>query len=162
MVIVMRRFAVAAAAIFAAASIACGPASTSADQETIGKADKELQAAVARKDLEKVISFYSDDARLMPAAKPAINGKQGIRTEWEAIFKIPDFENKSERKGLEVAASRDLAYTTGTYTATLRGEDGAIVQEPGKWVSVWKKQADGSWRIIIDIYNTDIPPPDHK
>ena len=50
----------------------------------------------------------------------------------------------------------------GTYTSQLMGEDGKLVAEPGKWLSVWKKQADGSWKVVVDTYNTDIKPPDHK
>jgi ketosteroid isomerase-like protein len=55
-----------------------------------------------------------------------------------------------------------MAYTMGTYVARMTGQDGAPVTEPGKWLSVWRKQANGQWRIVVDTYNTDVPPPDHK
>lgn len=50
----------------------------------------------------------------------------------------------------------------GSYTSRMMGEGGKPVDEPGKWLTVWKKQPDGAWRIVMDTYNTDIPPPDHK
>ena len=124
--------------------------------------DAALQQAVSARDLHAIVAFYADDAVLLPAAEPAVSGKSAIREEWHHILSIPDFASKSALTHLDIAASGDLGYTAGTYVATLRGEDGNIVTEPGKWVSVWKRQGDGTWRIVVDTYNTDIPPPDHK
>lgn len=130
--------------------------------EAVSAADKELQRAVAERNLEQVISFYADDAVLLPAAEPMITGKAAIREEWQEILGIPDFENISTLKRLDVSSSGDLAYTVGTYVTTMAGEHGEEVVEPGKWVSIWKRQADGQWRIVVDTYNTDVPPPDHQ
>ena len=82
--------------------------------------------------------------------------------ERDGFLAIPDFENTSTLVAADTSAGGDLGYTTGTYLARMRGENGEMVSEPGKWVSIWKRQADGSWRIVVDTYNTDVPPPDHK
>jgi ketosteroid isomerase-like protein len=124
--------------------------------------DADLQKAVAARDLDKIVNFYADDAVLMPAAEPIASGKAAIREEWHHILEIPDFQNQSNLTRSVISKSGDLAYSMGTYTATLRGEDGQLAKEPGKWLTVWGRQADGSWRILADMYNTDIPPPDHK
>ena len=78
------------------------------------------------------------------------------------IFQIPDFDNKSTLTKIEISKDGSMAYTMGSYLAIMQGEDGNSVQEPGKWVTIWKKHSDGKWLIIMDTYNTDIPPPDHK
>lgn len=132
------------------------------DEKALREADAAIQEALARRDLERTMSFYAEDAVLLPAAEPLIRGKAAIREEWKHLFAIPDFRTTSTLTRVEVARSADLAYTMGTYLATMMGEDGREVTEPGKWVSVWKKQPDGSWRIVVDTYNTDVPPPDHK
>ena len=124
--------------------------------------DRALQSAVSERALDRIASFYAEDAKLMPAAKRSIDGKPAIRAEWAEILAIPNFSNKSELKGVEVSDSSDIAYTHGSYLATLRGEDGNITEEPGKYLTVWRRQRDGSWKITIETYNTDIPPPDHK
>ena len=130
--------------------------------DAVRAADAALQEAVAAKDLKTIVSFYADDAVLMPAAEPLVTGKSAIAAEWGHILAIPDMQNASKLVRVEASSANDLAYTMGTYQSQMMGEDGRQVTEPGKWLSVWKKQPDGAWRIIIDTYNTDIPPPDHK
>jgi len=128
----------------------------------IRAADAVLQKALADRNLEQIVSFYADDAVLLPTAEPIVVGKAEIRKEWAHILAIPNFQNKSETTKIDVSSSGDMAYSMGSYVATMMGEDGNLATEPGKWLSVWKRQADGSWRIVADTYNTDIPPPDHK
>jgi ketosteroid isomerase-like protein len=50
----------------------------------------------------------------------------------------------------DVAASEDLGFTIGDYVATLRGPSGAAVQRFGKYLTVWRRQRDGSWKFVID------------
>ncbi|MGH7628407.1 MAG: YybH family protein [Gemmatimonadales bacterium] len=130
--------------------------------ETIRAADAALNQAIEERDLERIISFYADDALLLPAAEPLISGKAAIREEWSHVLAIPDFQSKAALMKVEISTSGDIGYSMGTYVATMMGENGRPVTEPGKWLSVWRKQPDGAWRIVVDIYNTDIPPPDHK
>ena len=124
--------------------------------------DTKLGQAIDAKDAAAIAAFYADDAVLMPTAEPIVRGKAAIMEEWQHILAIPAFENESKLGGVDVASAGDLAYTYGTYRSRLMGEDGRLAMEPGKWVTVWKKQPNGDWRIAVDTYNTDIPPPDHK
>jgi ketosteroid isomerase-like protein len=124
--------------------------------------DASLQNALRARDLEAIMEYYAEDAIVMPAAAPMLKGKAAVREEWKHILGIPDFETRSNLTGAEVARSGEIGYTMGTYLATMMGDDGKPVTEPGKWLSIWKKQPDGSWRIAVDIYNTDTAPPDHK
>jgi ketosteroid isomerase-like protein len=61
----------------------------------------------------------------------------GLALTWQPVF-------------ADVAASEDLAFTVGDYVATLRGPSGAAVQRFGKYMTVWKRQRDGSWKFVID------------
>lgn len=131
-------------------------------ERSLRTSDTSLQEAIASRNLDAIITFYSEDAVLLPTAEPMVSGRRAIREEWHHILSIPDMVNKSSLTRVEIAASGDLGYTMGTYVASMRGEDGTLVSEPGKWVSIWKRQRDGRWRIVVDTYNTDIPPPDHK
>ena len=59
----------------------------------------------------------------------------------------------------DLSTAGDLGCTRGTYESPMLGPDGQQLLERGKWVLVWKRQADGQWRIVVDIFNTDTPPP---
>jgi ketosteroid isomerase-like protein len=56
------------------------------------------------------------------------------------------------------AHSGDLGYTIGAYEMTFNDPTGKTVSDKGKYVTVWKKQKDGSWKVLLDVFNTDLPP----
>lgn len=56
-----------------------------------------------------------------------------------------------------LAESGELGYTVGQYTITVTGEDGERSVEKGKYVTIWRKQADGSWKVVLDGGNSDGP-----
>ena len=125
-------------------------------------ADAAVTQAVTARNLDGIMAHYADDAVLLPTAEPMIEGKAAIREEWQHILTIPDFSSRTTTRDANVSNGGDMAYTYGTYRARMMGEDGKPVEEPGKFVSIWRRGTDGKWRIVIDTYNTDIPPPDHK
>lgn len=95
-------------------------------------------------------------------ARPnTVTGKEAIRAEWRHVLGIPGMQNVSALKHVDVSDTGDMAYTRGIYTVRMAGPNGEPLAEPGKWVSIWKKQSDGQWRIVVDIYNTDTMPPVH-
>ena len=61
-----------------------------------------------------------------------------------------------------VAESADLGFTVGEYIQTVRGATGAAVQRFGKYLTVWKRQKDGSWKFVVDGGNPSPTPPDHR
>ena len=62
----------------------------------------------------------------------------------------------------EMAASGDLGYTFGNYVATSKDKDGKVVKHYGKYVTIWKKQADGSWKVAMDTGNSSPEPGTDK
>jgi uncharacterized protein (TIGR02246 family) len=147
----------------ALATAACNGAQSRNENPTdsIRAADEALQQAIAKRELERIASFYAEDAVLLPMAEPIVTGKEAIRAEWRHVLCIPGIQNVSALKHIDVSRSGDLGYSRGTYISHMVGPKGEPLTEPGKWVSIWKKQSDGQWRIVVDIYNTDIMPPVH-
>lgn len=148
-------------------TFACRPGAPDTVVRTDGiaelrKADSALQAAVQARDLAGTMDFYADDAVLLPLAKPIAEGRDAVREEWEHTFGIPSFANVSRATAVDVSLDGTLGLTRGTYEATMKAPDGQSVVEHGKWVSVWRRAPNGSWRIVADIYNTDSLPPDHQ
>lgn len=146
---------------------ACGTPSNDAPDaaaalSSLRAADSSLQAAVAARDAERTAAFYTNDAVLMPVAEPIVEGRAAILDEWRHVYGIPGFANRSRLVAADVSTVGDLGYTRGTYESPMLGPGGQQVVERGKWVSLWKREADGRWRIVVDIFNTDTPPPDHQ
>lgn len=124
-------------------------------------ADSLVQAAIVARDADRAASFYAEQAVMMPVAEATIEGRPAILAEWRHVFGIPGYANRARLVAADLSTAGDLGYTRGTYESPMLGPDGQQLLERGKWVSVWKRQADGQWRIVVDIFNTDTPPPIH-
>ena len=141
-------------------SVLCGSAmscrsDTRADDEAaIRAATREWNAAEAAKDLEKCISFYADDGERFATGSPAIHGAAALRNEWRKYLSSPGTFQWSTSK-VDVSSSGDMAYETGRFVLTSVDKDGQPTTTKGKYVCVWKKQANGKWKVVADIDNPD-------
>jgi uncharacterized protein (TIGR02246 family) len=126
-----------------------------ADEAAIRAASQEWSNAASSRDLEKAVSFYAEDATYNPPGAPLAAGKDAIRKVWANVVAIPGGNLRWVSSKVEVARSGDLAYDTGAYTLTKNDASGKPVTATGKYVVVWKKQADGKWKVIQDIDNPD-------
>jgi uncharacterized protein (TIGR02246 family) len=131
------------------------PDTRAADEAAIRAASQEWSNAASGRDLEKAVSFYADDATYNPPGAPLAAGKDAIRKIWTNIVAVPGINLRWETSKVEVARSGDLAYDTGAYTLTKNDASGKPVTSKGKYIVVWKKQADGKWKVIQDIDNSD-------
>jgi uncharacterized protein (TIGR02246 family) len=137
---------------------ACKSAGTSsADEAAIRKLDDEWSKAVAAKDLEKTMSYYVDDALMMPPNIPTLTGKDSIRTLWKSLLEAPGFTGGWKATRVDVSA--DLAYVTGTYEITETDDSGKPMTDKGKYIKNWKKQRDGSWKCVADMFSSDVSTP---
>ena len=62
----------------------------------------------------------------------------------------------------DVMIAGDMAVETGTYTMSMTPKGGKPMDDKGKYITVWKRQADGSWKVERDINSTDMAPPGSK
>ena len=139
-------------------STACRSEATSAtDEATLRKLDDEWSRAVGSRDVEKTISYYTDDAIVMPPNIPTLTGKEPIRSLWNSMLDSPSFTGGWKATKVEVARSGDLAYVSGTYEFTEKDESGKPLTDKGKYLEVWRKQADGNWKCVADMFNSDLP-----
>ncbi|HET6936290.1 MAG TPA: DUF4440 domain-containing protein [Candidatus Angelobacter sp.] len=150
-------YVVAAACTFAALFTAfpARATDTDANAKALMKLDDEWSKAAAAKNVDKIASYYADDAIAYPPNEPAANGREAAKKVWAAYFTEPTFKISWKATHAEVAKSGDLGFTAGTYEDSFKGGDGKMVSEKGKYVCTWKKQKDGSWKAIHDIWNSD-------
>lgn len=129
-----------------------------AAEAAIREADAASLRAIAAKQIDATVSYYDEGASILIPNAPIATGSVEIRKAWEQMFGIPGFKLAPKTAKVEVARSGDLAYTQGTYEFAATGSSGAPIEDRGKFVVVWKKQADGAWKIVADIWNSDMPP----
>jgi uncharacterized protein (TIGR02246 family) len=148
--------AIAAACSDSTTKTAAPPPDTRpADEAAIRAAVIEWSKAAQAKDVNKAVSFYADDALQFHDKGPLAKGKTEIRAGWEQLEAEPGANLSFALTGIEVARSGDLAYEYGTFDFASKDKKGKTVDEKGKYVTVWKKQADGSWKVAADIANSD-------
>lgn len=127
----------------------------SADEQAIRKLDKEWSAAAQSKDASKTTSYYAEDASAFPYNAPIATGKEHIQEMWTTLMALPGFSLTFTPTKIGVAKSGDLAYDVGTFELKFNDASGNPTATIGKYVVVWKKQADKQWKVAADIFNTD-------
>ena len=116
---------------------------------------------MAAKDYEKGVSYYADDASVLMPNQPIINGKDAIRAAFKPMFDDPNFAITFQGSRFEVAKSGDLGYAQGAYTLTFTDpKTKKPVTDKGKYLTAYKKQADGTWKAVADMVSSDLPLPE--
>lgn len=125
------------------------------EKQNLLKTDIEFSKTSVEKGAAEAFYFYlADDAVQLPAGSPPIVGRKAIR---ESMPGSSEAVLKWELVKAEVAKSGDIGYTWGNYELTWQGEDGKTETVSGKYLDIWKKQPDGTWKVIVDIGN-QAPP----
>ena len=132
------------------------PDNRAIDAAYIRDLDAQWSKTAAAHDLNGTLSYYSDDAVLLPPNAPVANTKDAIRAIW-AELTAPGVDISWQASKVEVAKSGDLAYSIGTYTLAMQDPEGKLISDKGKFMEVWKKQSDGKWKTVADTYNSDLP-----
>jgi uncharacterized protein (TIGR02246 family) len=131
-------------------------AKKSSDAENrIRALDSEWSQAAQSKDVDKMVSYYSDDASAFPFNAPIATGKEQIRQLWSALMAKPGFSLSFAPTKIDVAKSNDLAYEAGTFELKMNDAQNNPTTTNGKYVVCWKKSAKGEWKVQLDIFNTD-------
>ena len=160
----LRQLLLALFATFTFVALACADSHNSgtdmkAAKEALRQADIAWSATAEAQELDKLVAYFLDDALFMAPNAPALKGKAAIREVLSHFFEIPGFSIKWQPTYVEISSSGDLAYTIGTNVMTFEGPDGKPIVDNGKYTTIWKKDADGTWKVAVDMFNTNMPLP---
>jgi ketosteroid isomerase-like protein len=146
-----------AAAVAATSCVRFDTTSRAADASAIRAADEQWSATAAKRDVDGTVAFYAADAVLLAPNAPIAPDRKSIREAWAGLL-TPQTAVSWKVTKVDVARSGDLGYLYGTYSLTVRDpKGGPPVRDVGKMVEIWKKQADGTWKCIVDTFNSDLP-----
>jgi len=123
------------------------------------KTDTEWAAAAATTDVERIVSYWTDDAVIYSPREAPVSGKTAIRQYVTESLKIPGFAVRWKPSVAVVSASGDLGYTTGTNSFTFPDAQGRLTTTNGRYVTVWRKEPGGRWRCVVDFWNEAPSPP---
>ena len=125
--------------------------------EAIHRLDVEFMKAANAKDAAGVVkAFYAPDAVLLPPGRAIVKGRANIQGFLQGLMDGGFSSIKLETT--TTASVGDLAYGRGHYTLSMAPPGGAPVQDVGKYIVVYRRQANGSWRAVADIFNSDQTP----
>ncbi len=121
-----------------------------------GSSDTYAQLTLAG-DFAGLAAMFTEDAVRMPPNAPAHEGRTAIQAFMEAYPPITEFESTTT----EVGGAGDVAFARGTYSLMATPEGAPEpVSDRGKWVSIFRRQADGTWLITANVWNSDLPLPE--
>ncbi len=127
-------------------------ASEKANADTLRQLEAEFMKATADHGSQGYLSYYADDAVEVPNGGPIIQGKVNI-AKGMGFLDQKDNHLTWAPVGADISTSGDLGYTYGTFEFRSKDKDGKVVVDHGKYTSIWKKQTDGSWKVVLDMGN---------
>lgn len=138
-----------------------GSSDVEADTTAINKIWNQYTVGCNTGDLDLWISLWTDNGIQMPPDTPARIGKEQIREKMKPLF--DQFIIKIAITCEEVRVTGDLAFSRGTYTiSTTPKAGGETTKLSGKYLTIFERQADGSWKIARDCFNYNAPSTSPK
>lgn len=128
-----------------------------AEEKALFDTDTAYSAAAAAKEVDKAASNYADHATLCIPGEPAHVGKAEIRAFLEKSYNTPGFSIHWRVTDAHVARSGESGYTTGITYATTTDASGKKTTVQGKYLVVWEKMPNGTWKAVHDVANDDTP-----
>lgn len=127
------------------------------ETEALMQADRDWSKAAESKNWEAFFDGFADDAVMMAPDAPIADGKAAVRALVQTLIEMPGFTVKWQPTNAFVSESGDLGYTFGTDVMTMNDPDGNLITDNGKYATVWRKDADGTWKVVLDMFNSAEP-----
>ncbi len=133
-------------------------ANRNTETEKIRQTTKAWIQLLTSDSLEKTLSFWTDDAIIMTPGQPEIIGKKAIRDMVGGSRKIPGFSitwDLPEEADIQVSSGGDMAYMSTRNKISMKDPSGKTIVQNNKGITIWRKQADGTWKDAVDIWNAE-------
>jgi uncharacterized protein (TIGR02246 family) len=133
-----------------------GHVDLSVERTQLLKRDAEWAAAASEgRDIERVLSYWTEDAVVLPPGMPPVIGKAALRDYVQASMQIPGFQISWTSTEVTFSPDRNLAYMFSQNAVTMNGPDGTPATAKGRAITIWRRESDGEWRCAVDIWNAE-------
>lgn len=139
----------------ASAQVKSAEKSSQTVRPAIEAANARFASAIKSGDAALAATIYTDDAIVFAPGEPVTRGREAIAGAfggWLQQSNVIEFTLNTE----EVVVNGDYAFESGTYSMTMQAKTGGSTQtDKGKYLTVWQRQKDGSWKLHRDAWNSD-------
>lgn len=123
------------------------------------RTSREWARALSTRDVDQIVSYWSEDAVVLPPDRPAVVGLSAIRQYVAGSLATPGFSVTWEPEFAFVDETGTVGYLLERSRFTFPDPSGAVRSQDGKTVTVWRKAPDGHWKCVVDIWNGSPPGP---
>jgi ketosteroid isomerase-like protein len=124
------------------------------EAERLLKRDTEWAALASEGlNIDRILSYWSDDAVVFAPGFPPIAGKVALRACVENSFRIPGFKISWKSSEVHFSADLKLAYIFGENTVAMNGSNGTPLTAKGRVITIWRRELDEQWRCTVDVWN---------
>ena len=117
------------------------------------EADRAFNEATSKEGAPGWASFFAPNGSMISEGIGEIQGVEAVGAAMEGAFSDPSFRLTWEPLRAEVSENGDLGYTVGRYASVRIGDAGEEIRGTGLYVSIWRRQVDGSWKVEMDLGN---------
>ncbi len=146
------------AAVCLAAGTALGRAQATADKKAaeaaMWSADEAFNKSVADRDVSRLRALVAEDATFGGGTPNQLRGRDAIVKAWTPFLQADGPTLTWKPAKAEALAGADVGYTIGFSERRAKGADGRVTVSRGNYLTVWKKQRDGSWQAVFDTGST--------
>jgi ketosteroid isomerase-like protein len=133
--------------------------SPNAAEQDLMQASRNWAKAAATGNADSALAYWTDDAIVLEPDQPAYVGKAAIKGMVEAAMKDPKFSITWEPERASISQSGDMGYLIEHNRVTFTDPKGKVQTQYGKGVTIWKKDANGVWKCVVDTFT---PGPTEK
>jgi steroid delta-isomerase-like uncharacterized protein len=149
-------------AVAAAAAVTLASGGAAAQDLEVAEAVRAADRALAKvgcidKNLEAFVASWEPSGSVMMSNAPIATGTDAVRAAFAPFFALPGSHCGWEAKAVVVARSGELGYSTGAYTNGYTDPQGRAVEDRGSYLTVWRKDARGQWRVAFDTAVSGLP-----
>ena len=127
------------------------PKAATADE--LSQMNKDFIKALLAKDAVAASKLYAEDASLLPPNEAIVTGQDNIRKYWQGAIDGGIIDGSVST--IATGSNGDLGYEIGRFSLTIKGADGKVIVDKGKYTELLKRGADGKWISIYGMWNAD-------
>jgi ketosteroid isomerase-like protein len=143
----VHRIALIAVLVLCAAPLRAGPVD---EKKHLTGLDEKFDRETAEKGVDGWVSYFAANGCMIMGQRPAVCGHEAIRKAMTPVLAVPRSALRWKPKEAGIIVAGQLGYTRGRYESRSKDKRGIAMVAKGTYVSIWQKQPDGSWKVLLD------------